>query len=165
MESFITLTPRILDAVAALGGLAGFRVLGLRGQGDVVIDELAPEDEEDGDGVVVEAVVGVNGARNQTGRRKGRSGDGHPGRADAVGKVRRQETLVGDVGLAPERVVEVVADAGHTSVTLDLALGRLEGGRAVVGDDGLGGVNQGQALRNGILGQVVLAGQDPARFL
>ena len=155
----------VLDAVAALGRLVGLGILGFGRQRDVVIHELAPEDEEDGDGVVVESVVGVNGPGDEPGRGEGRSGDGHPGSAHTVGKVGRQEAQVRDVSLAPQRVVEVVADAGHTSVSLNLALGRLEGGRAVVGDGGLGGVDQRQALRNGVLGQVVLAGQDPAGLL
>ena len=56
-----------------------------------------------------------------------------------------------DVGFAPKRMVDVVADARHTAVSFDLTFGRLQRDRAVVGDDGLGGVDQGQALRDGVL--------------
>ena len=48
-------------------------VLGLSGEGDVVVDELAPGDEHDGDGVVVETLVLMNRAGHGTGRGQGRA--------------------------------------------------------------------------------------------
>ena len=45
------------SVVAALGRLARVGVLGLGGEGDVVVDELAPGDQEDRHSVVVEALV------------------------------------------------------------------------------------------------------------
>ena len=72
---------------------------------------------------------------------------------------------MGDVSLAPERVVKVVTDAGHTSVSLNLTLWWLKGSWAVVGNNGLGGVDQGQSLRDGILGQAVLASKNSASLL
>ena len=40
-----------------------------------MINELTPEDEEDGDSMVVESIVSVNSSGNETGGRKGSSGD------------------------------------------------------------------------------------------
>ena len=48
-------------------------VLGLSCEGDVVVDELAPGDEHDGDGVVVEALVLMHRAGHGTGRGEGRA--------------------------------------------------------------------------------------------
>ena len=56
------------SVVTTLGGLARVGVLGLGGEGDVVVDELAPGDQHDGDGVVVETLVLMNRAGNGTGR-------------------------------------------------------------------------------------------------
>ena len=61
------------SVVAALGRLARVGVLGLGGEGDVVVDELAPGDQHDGDGVVVEALVLMHRAGHGTGRGEGRA--------------------------------------------------------------------------------------------
>ena len=45
--------------VAALGGLLGHGILDLGGEGDVVVNVLAPGNQEKGDGVVVLLVAGV----------------------------------------------------------------------------------------------------------
>ena len=62
-------------------------------------------------------------------------------------------------GGSPVRHLQVVTDTLHTSVSLDLTLGRHEEGRAVGLDGGLGGVNQGEAVGNSVLGKGVLLGQ------
>ena len=56
----------VLDTLATLWSLVGLGILGFGRQGDVVIDELAPEDEEDGDSVIVKAVVSVNRSGDET---------------------------------------------------------------------------------------------------
>ena len=62
-------------------------------------------------------------------------------------------------GGAPVRLLQVVADALHTPVPLDLALGRHQEGRAVRLDGGLGRVDQGQTVGDGVLGEGVLLGE------
>ena len=66
---------RVLSTLAALGSLVCGGVLGFGSQGDVMINELTPEDEEDGDSMVMESIVSVNSSGNETGGRKGSSSD------------------------------------------------------------------------------------------
>ena len=70
-----------------------------------------------------------------------------------------------DVSFTPERIVEIVADTRHTAVTFNLTFGLPENFWAKPINDCLGGVNEWQALGDGILGQTVLAGQDSGGFL
>ena len=153
-------------AVAALGGLAGGRVLGLGTQGDVVVDELSPGDEEDGDGVVVEPVVGMDVGGDETGGGKGLAVDGGSswGR-DAVGVVGVEEAVMAVHGGSPVRVLDVVARSGDGTVPGHLAFRRHEEGRAVGLDGGLGGVDERQAVGDGVLGQTVLLGQVAGGFV
>jgi hypothetical protein len=50
-----------------------------------VVHELTPGDDHDSSGVIVEALVGVDGARHDTGQRQLATGDGDTRRRDAVG--------------------------------------------------------------------------------
>jgi hypothetical protein len=57
----------ILNSITTLWSLASFRILGLRGQSDVMINELAPENQENGDSVVMEAIICVDSSGTQPG--------------------------------------------------------------------------------------------------
>ena len=111
-----------------------------------MICKLSPEDKEDGDSVIVKSIISVNSTRNGTGGWERSSSDRESWGADSIAVVRWQKTLVGNVGLAPERLVEVVTNAGHAAVPFNLTLWCFYGNRAVVIDDSLGGVNEGEAL-------------------
>lgn len=165
-------------SAAALGGLSGCGVPGFGRQGDVVIDELAPGDESQGHGMVVISIIGVNGVRDVSGSWKWLTGNGHsakkglisghqgviafgvlPRSADAVSIIWRNPNVMGNIGSPPERVLEVVAHSRDGPVALDLALGRPQALGTVSADKGLGGVNEGQAVGNGVLAEAVLLGQ------
>ncbi len=146
-------------SVAALGSLAGRLVLDLGVQGDVVIDVLAPGDQHEGDSVVVPLVTDVDVGGNQSWRWKRVTGLGAPRSRDSVGVVGGKEAVMSVHGRSPVRHVQVVAEAGDGPVPLHLALGGHEEGRAVVFDDGLGGVDQRESVGDGVLAESVLLGQ------
>jgi len=62
-------------------------------------------------------------------------------------------------GSAPMGMLDVVASTSDGTVTLNFAFGRHQEGWTVAFNDSLGGVNEGQAIGNGILAQSILLGQ------
>ena len=68
-------------------------------------------------------------------------------------------------GGAPVWHVQVVAEAGDGAVPLNLAGGRHEEVGTVVLHHGPGGVNEGETVGHGILGQAVLLGQVACRLV
>ena len=142
-----------------LGSLSSPGVLGLGGQGDVVVNELTPGHQQDGDGVVVESLVFVHVAGDNPSGGQGVAGDGGSGGGDTISVVWWEPPVMSVHGSSPVRVLQVVADSLSTSVPLDLTLGSHQEGRAVRLDDSLGGVNQGEAVSDGVLRQSILLGQ------
>jgi hypothetical protein len=49
-----------------------------------VVHELTPGDDHDSTGVIVEALVGVDGAGHDTGQRQLATGDGNTGSRDSI---------------------------------------------------------------------------------
>ncbi len=82
-----------------------------------------------------------------------------PGSTNAVGKVRRHEAVVAVHGGSPVGVLDVVADACDRPVSRNLALGSHEEVRTIALDDGLGRVNEGKPVGDGVLAEAVLLGQ------
>ncbi len=153
-------------ALTALGGLASLGVTSLRGESDVVIDELAPGDEDDGDGVIVEALIRMGQCGNQS--RRGQlatAASRGSGGAQTVGVIGCLEAVESHHGRSPVRLLQVVAHAGVAAVPLHLALLILQKFWAVAGDDGLGGVDQGQPAGHSIGAKPVLVSQVPASLL
>ena len=130
-----------------------------------MVDKLSPDNEKDGDSVIMVALVFVHVDGHISGGGKGISGDGGPGCGDTVSVVRSHPPVVTIHGSAPVRHLQVVTDALHTSVSLHLTLrGHQEGG-AVGLNDGLGGVDQGQTVGDGVLGERILLGQVPGSLV
>lgn len=173
-------------SLATLGSLSSSGVLSLSTQRDIVINKLAPGHQKDGHSVIVEAIVGVNSTGNVASSRQRLAADGGsikkentslygcmvggktiivPGRADTVGKVRRQETMMTVHGRTPVGVFNVVTDAGDRAVALDLAFGGHEEIGAVALDGRLGGVDEWQSVGYSVLAEPILLGNVATRLV
>ena len=145
----------VAGAITALGSLLGRGVLDLSTEGDIVVNVLSPGDEHHGNSVVVAFITNVDIGGDQTSGGKWVAVGGSTRRADAVSIVGWEETMVAMHGSSPVGHLQVVAEAGDGAVPLDRALGSHEEGRAVVLNDGLGSVDQGKAIGNGVAAQAI----------
>ena len=166
-------------AFATLGSLAGARITGLSGQGNVVVQELAPSHQEDGNGVIMETIIGMDGAGDETGSGQRSAAGGYsenqkkswllwrlgklrnamlPGCADAIGVIGGHEAVMGVHSRSPMRMLNVVTYTGNRTITLNLTLGGHEESGAIALHNGLGGVNEGEAVGDGVLAEAVLLG-------
>jgi len=152
-------------AVATLGSFIGSRILGLCGERDIVINKLTPCDEEDGNGVVMEAFVSVHVGGDKTGRRKGMTSYRRARGRNTISVIWRKEAMVSVHGSAPMRMFEVVAETLDGPVPLNVALGSHQERWTELLDGALGCVNQRKPVGNGILRQLVLLGEVSSSFV
>lgn len=130
-----------------------------------MVDKLSPDNEKDGDSVIMVALVFVHVDGHISGGGKRISGDGGPGGGDTISVVRGHPPMVTIHGGAPMRHLQVVTDSLNTSVSLDFTLGGHQEWRAVGLDDRLRGVNQGKTVSNGVLGEGILFRQVPGSLV
>ena len=132
------------------------RYLCLGGECDVMVNKLSPDNQENGDGVVMVALVLVHVDGDVSGGGKRIPGHGGSGGGDTIGVVGSQPSVMSVHGRSPVGMLQVVANTLDTSVSLNFTLWSHQEGWTVWLDGGLGGVNQWQAVGDGIFGQSVL---------
>ena len=130
-----------------------------------MVDKLSPDNEKDGDSVIMVALVFVHVDGHISGGGKRISGDGGPWGGDTISVVSSHPPVVTIHGSSPVRHLQVVTDSLNTSVSLDFTLGGHQEGGTVGLDDGLGGVNQGKTVSNGVLGEGILLRQVPGSLV
>ncbi len=126
-----------------------------------MVDKLSPDNEKNGDSVIMVALVFVHVDGHISGGGKRISCDGGSGGGDAVSVVGGHPPVVTIHGGSPVGHLQVVADSLDTSVSLNLTLGGHQEGGTIRLDDRLGGVNQGKTIGNCVFGERVLLGQVP----